>query len=103
MIANLMNLVTTNDGKTKTAAVYAIEDSAGGTEKFEFQICDQTIPKTETFAPNQGKPVSVVHTASGRCRVVVTVDGSSQNIDEFRNLDAAQDDGTGAQVLTGTP
>jgi hypothetical protein len=91
MIVDLMNLVSTNDANGKRVTVFAVEDSKGGPEKFTFRIGSQTIPVTQTFAPNDGQPVSVTHTESGKCRVVVTVDGSPQTIDEMRDLDKARD------------
>jgi hypothetical protein len=103
MIIDLMNLVSTNDANGKRVTVSAVEDSTGGPEKFTFQIGSQTIPVTKTFRPDDDQPVTVTHTESGECRVVVTVAGSQQKIDEIRDLNKAKDDGSGVKVSTGQP
>jgi ferredoxin len=80
----------------KRACVTAEEDTTGGTETFTFQICDQTKTVTKNFSPGQRQQVCMGRDACGKCRVVVTAVGSQQpSIDEWHDLDAAKDDGTG--------
>src|ERR1039457_3792587 len=87
MILGLSNLVSTNDGTTKTVSVAALEDSSGGTETLQFQILDQAQTANVHFDPNQEKRVAVIHTATGKGLVTVTATGTAQTAERTLDVD----------------
>jgi len=87
MIAGFLNLESANDGTTRTVSVFALEDATGGTETLQFQILDQAKTVTAIFAKNEGKTVSVTHTATGTGLVTVTAAGSAQTSRRILDLD----------------
>lgn len=87
MIIDFITLKCANDGTTKTVTVFAKEDATGGVETIKFVIIDQPKTLQVTFAPNQGQPVTVTHTASGTGEVVVTAAGSQKTIKRILDVD----------------
>jgi hypothetical protein len=87
MITLLINITTKHVGGKKTASVFALNDAKAGDQKITFTIIDQVHETTEHFAANEGKEVSVTHTATGQ-GFVVAVSGTARD-QRFCNVDAA--------------
>jgi hypothetical protein len=87
VIIALGNIESANNGTTKTVSVFALEDGTGGTETLQFTIIDQHVTQQETFQPNQGKTVTVTHTASGKGLVIASAVGSKESAMAFLHVD----------------
>lgn len=87
MITALGNLESTNNGTVKTVSVFALEDGKGGPETLLFTIVDQHMTLVETFQPNQGKSVTVTHSASGKGLVIASAVGSKESAMAFLDVD----------------